>query len=288
MFIHLFSSLLFSDLLSNIQWRSSKFDPKHFLPITTSTASLFTEKTLVLDLDETLVHSSPRRNSPNHDFAFRFLHDDGTYRQAYVNKRPFVDEFLISMSQLFEIVVFTAASASYADPLISILDRHRCVSHRLYRDSCILTKKCLVKDLDLLGRDLNHVVIIDNSPCSYIFHEANAIPINDFTVSKLDKSLCKLIPVMEKIAASDSVPEILRHYKWNTFFKRCTPRKTNGCVVKFVHSNSINCSDATNSENIATPHVYCTKVLDDEPLLDKLDDDPQILDLPSIYPINKL
>lgn len=32
-----------------------------------------------------------------------------------------------------------------------------------------------MKDLSRLGRDLNKVIIVDNSPASYIFHPDNAV-----------------------------------------------------------------------------------------------------------------
>lgn len=36
-----------------------------------------------------------------------------------------------------------------------------------------------VKDLNKLGRDLQKIVIVDNSPASYIFHPENAVSILD-------------------------------------------------------------------------------------------------------------
>jgi hypothetical protein len=35
-----------------------------------------------------------------------------------------------------------------------------------------------VKDLNKLGRDLQKVIIVDNSPASYIFHPDNAVSIH--------------------------------------------------------------------------------------------------------------
>merc|ERR1719215_552317 len=57
-------------------------------------------KTLVLDLDETLIHSS-----------FRVVHTadiiisvelEGEYHRVFVRKRPHVDEFLLKVAQVFE------------------------------------------------------------------------------------------------------------------------------------------------------------------------------------------
>lgn len=46
---------------------------------------------------------------------------------------------------------------------------------RLFRDSCVFHRGNYVKDLNSLGRDLRRVVIVDNSPASYIFHPDNAV-----------------------------------------------------------------------------------------------------------------
>lgn len=64
-------------------------------------------KCLVLDLDETLVHSSFKM-IPNADFVVPVEIEDVVHN-VYVIKRPGVDEFMRRMGELFEIVVFTAS-----------------------------------------------------------------------------------------------------------------------------------------------------------------------------------
>uniref|UniRef100_T1H1L2 Mitochondrial import inner membrane translocase subunit TIM50 n=1 Tax=Megaselia scalaris TaxID=36166 RepID=T1H1L2_MEGSC len=78
------------------------------------------KKCMVIDLDETLVHSSfkPIQNA---DFIVP-VEIDGTIHQVYVLKRPHVDEFLRKMGELYECVLFTASLAKYADPVADLLD----------------------------------------------------------------------------------------------------------------------------------------------------------------------
>nr|XP_005162203.1 carboxy-terminal domain RNA polymerase II polypeptide A small phosphatase 2 isoform X2 [Danio rerio] len=64
---------------------------------------------VVIDLDETLVHSSFKPIS-NADFIVP-VEIEGTTHQVYVLKRPYVDEFLQRMGELFECVLFTASLA---------------------------------------------------------------------------------------------------------------------------------------------------------------------------------
>uniref|UniRef100_A0A8C7Z2M1 protein-serine/threonine phosphatase n=1 Tax=Oryzias sinensis TaxID=183150 RepID=A0A8C7Z2M1_9TELE len=128
---------------------------------------------VVIDLDETLVHSSFKpMNNP--DFIIP-VEIEGKLHQVYVLKRPHVDEFLKRMGELFECILFTASLSKYADPVSDMLDKRGTFKNRLFREACVFHKGNYVKDLSRLGRDLNRVIIIDNSPASYIFHPENAV-----------------------------------------------------------------------------------------------------------------
>jgi RNA polymerase II subunit A small phosphatase-like protein len=159
------------------------------------------KKCLVLDLDETLVHSS-----------FKLLHQadftipveiEGTYHNVYVIKRPGVDQFMKRVGELYEVVVFTASVSKYGDPLLDQLDIHHVVHHRLFRESCFNHQGNYVKDLSQLGRDLKDTIIIDNSPTSYIFHPQHAVPISSWFSDAHDNELLDLIPVLEDLSTAD-------------------------------------------------------------------------------------
>ncbi|OBT56212.1 hypothetical protein VE04_02748 [Pseudogymnoascus sp. 24MN13] len=162
------------------------------------------KKCLVLDLDETLVHSS-----------FKILHQadftipveiEGQYHNVYVIKRPGVDQFMKRVGELYEVVVFTASVSKYGDPLLDQLDIHNVVHHRLFRESCYNHQGNYVKDLSQVGRDLRETIIIDNSPTSYIFHPQHAVPISSWFSDAHDNELLDLIPVLEDLAGSQSSP----------------------------------------------------------------------------------
>lgn len=158
------------------------------------------KKCLVLDLDETLVHSS-----------FKILHQadftipveiEGQYHNVYVIKRPGVDQFMKRVGELYEVVVFTASVSKYGDPLLDQLDIHNVVHHRLFRESCYNHQGNYVKDLSQIGRDLKDTIIIDNSPTSYIFHPQHAVPISSWFSDAHDNELLDLIPVLEDLAGT--------------------------------------------------------------------------------------
>ncbi|CAI5981446.1 unnamed protein product [Closterium sp. NIES-65] len=174
------------------------FDTSKLLPPLRSVH--FNRKTLVLDLDETLIHSvfTPIMNA---DFVIS-LDVDGRLTTIYVHKRPGVEEFLRAVAQVYEVVVFTASMAGYANALVDLLDPQRClVHHRLFRDSCIWWRNSYVKDLTMLGRDLTKTMIVDNSPLSYAFQPENGIAIPSYYDEQGDRELAKLVPVLMKLAA---------------------------------------------------------------------------------------
>jgi RNA polymerase II subunit A small phosphatase-like protein len=170
--------------------------PKALLPAVRSEHK--GRKCLVLDLDETLVHSSFKILNQA-DFTIP-VEIEGSYHNVYVIKRPGVDEFMKRVGELYEVVVFTASVSKYGDPLLDQLDIHKVVHHRLFRESCYNHQGNYVKDLSQIGRDLKDTIIIDNSPTSYIFHPQHAVPISSWFSDAHDNELLDLIPVLEDLA----------------------------------------------------------------------------------------
>jgi len=166
------------------------------------------KKCLVIDLDETLVHSSFKPIS-NADFIVP-VEIDGTIHQVYVLKRPFVDEFLKKMGELYECVLFTASLAKYADPVTDLLDKWDVFRARLFRESCVFHRGNYVKDLGRLGRNIEHIIILDNSPASYFFHPENAVPCTSWFDDMDNKELLELIPFFDELARSDNIYSLLR------------------------------------------------------------------------------
>ncbi|KAL1775517.1 carboxy-terminal domain RNA polymerase II polypeptide A small phosphatase 2 [Sigmodon hispidus] len=164
-----------SDLLQCLQYQFYQIPGTCLLPEVTEQDQ--GRICVVIDLDETLVHSSFKPIN-NADFIVP-VEIEGTTHQVYVLKRPYVDEFLRRMGELFECVLFTASLAKYADPVTDLLDRCGVFRARLFRESCVFHQGCYVKDLSRLGRDLRKTLILDNSPASYIFHPENAVSGSD-------------------------------------------------------------------------------------------------------------
>ncbi|KAJ7276347.1 NLI interacting factor-like phosphatase-domain-containing protein [Mycena haematopus] len=215
-------------------------------PIATATRKtpFHLPKTLVLDLDETLIHSTSRPmlagSSSTGFFGLgTFNRNKGSGRMVevvlgghstlyHVYKRPFVDFFLRTVSGWYTLVIFTASMQEYADPIIDWLDAERGIlAHRLFRDvgfaavaiysvhdfllqSCTqLPNGSFTKDLSVVDPDLSRVCIIDNSPISYRFNEANGIPIEGWTHDPSDEALLDLLPVLDSLRFTSDVRRVL-------------------------------------------------------------------------------
>lgn len=141
-------------------------------------------KTLILDLDETLIHSIAKggRMSSGHMVEVKLatlLTPSGLPVQGpqhpilyYVHKRPHCDDFLRRVCKWYNLVIFTASVQEYADPVIDWLETERkFFSGRLYRQHCTFRHGAFIKDLSSVEPDLSRVMILDNSPLSYMFHQ---------------------------------------------------------------------------------------------------------------------
>ena len=141
------------------------------------------QKTLVIDLDETLIHSLAKggRMSSGHMVEVKLNTTVGLNGATlgpqhpilyYVHKRPHCDDFLRKVCKWYNLVVFTASVQEYADPVIDWLEQERkYFSARYYRQHCTFRNGAYIKDLSSVEPDLSKVMILDNSPLSYIFHE---------------------------------------------------------------------------------------------------------------------
>ena len=113
------------------------------------------------------------------------------------------------MSHSYEIVMFTASLSKYAEPLYGKLDRQGVTATLLYREHCTFYNGIFVKDMARLGRPLSDVIIIDNSPSSYLFQPENALPCTSWYDDPSDRELNELVPILEKLAIVRDVRSFL-------------------------------------------------------------------------------
>lgn len=166
------------------------------------------KKCLVLDLDETLVHSS-FQPVDNADFVIP-IQIEGTQHKVYVLKRPGVDKFMRRVAERYEVVIFTASLSLYADPLLDQLDIHGVVRHRLYRENCTFFQGSYVKDLTKLARPISQTIIVDNSPLSFMFQPENAIGCSSYIDEPSDAELEVIAAFLDDV---EGCADVRKHCK---------------------------------------------------------------------------
>ena len=216
------------------------------------------KKTLVLDLDETLVHSQFLPFSTQSDVILK-IDIENQIHDIHVLIRPGVQTFLKRLSKLYEIVIFTASVSKYADPLLDILDKDNICSFRLFREHCSMMGMTYIKDLNKLGRNLKDVIIVDNSPLSYSFNKENGIPILTWFNDKNDKELDYLLPILEFLSIVDDVRIFIKDIIINdtinylnaiNIIKNYLEINKNGLCKKYIDEIIMNLKQINDKENI--------------------------------------
>ena len=206
-------------------------------------------KTLVIDLDETLVHSYFDKNPPRKpDISFEITIDKKTLK---VNTliRPGAIDFLEKMSEIFEIVIFTASLRVYALPIINFIDKNNKCEFKLFREHCSILNNGFIKDLKKLSRDLNNLILLDNNPKCYFLNKENGIPIKTWTDDLSDKELFKIIPYLTFLS-NENIKDIrpiikiikegntINYYKFDKIIKKYKKRqiiKNDNNIIKIKY-----------------------------------------------------
>ena len=142
---------------------------------------------LILDLDETLVH---------------FKVNPENESEGVLRVRPGIIEFLDSIDQYYELIIFTAATQDYADLLIDAVEENKIYfEHRLYRQHTVIIGNDFVKDLSRVGRPLDKIAIVDNMPQNFRLQKENGVNIKAFWGEEVyDTALIDLAPILINIA----------------------------------------------------------------------------------------
>lgn len=153
--------------------------------------------TLVLDLDETLVH----------------YYEAGQDSKLLV--RPGCYTFLTELKKYYEIVIFTAALQDYADWAIDNIDTELSISYRLYRHHTMNFGPVFMKDLSRLGRDMSKIIILDNVTDNFRLHPENGLTMKSWFEDVNDICLFEIMPLLKEMVIKE-VPDVrlaLRNYR---------------------------------------------------------------------------
>ena len=160
--------------------------------------------TLVLDLDETLIHIPKGKKS---------------FYSKSVIFRPGLIDFLRNLKEYYELIIFTTGLKNYADEVINFIEKdEKYFSYRLYRENAIIRNNNYYKDLSILGRDIKKIIIIDDTK-EHILQEENCLIIKPFITQSEENNndfiLFDLILILIRIANEkpSDIRKSLKNYK---------------------------------------------------------------------------
>ena len=152
--------------------------------------------TLVLDLDETLIHCDRKSNN-----GFILL------------LRPGLIDFLQKMKNLCELILFSFGTTSYVDYIIKVIEKkEKFFEYILDRNHGIYDNGDCIKDLDMLNRDLKNVIIIDYTLKYFKLHKENGICVKPFygDIESDKNTLATLGNILEKIFYDANITKDVR------------------------------------------------------------------------------
>ena len=200
--------------------------------------------TLVLDLDETLIHYhdngadtqtedeqdhgklhlSPEKKSRLEDSVLTGISESVDYGDneedgVEFSIRPGLSSFLTTLHQQYELVLYTAATREYADYFLRLIDPKNLFGNRvLTRKHVKFNGDFAIKDLRLLGRDLSKTIIIDNLKENFERTTPdNGIHISNFEGCFDDTELTKFQRFLSRLAHNEEadVRKVIRAYRDN-------------------------------------------------------------------------
>lgn len=171
------------------------------------------KKTLILDLDETLVYSSLTPFAVKKcDFSIKFsVGSNNLIYESYVLKRPGLDDFLNYVKEKFEVAIFTASMKEYADAVINVIAPWIPVSHRFYRHHCSQINGIFIKDLSKFNRPINSIILVDDSNVALMINRSNVITISSWFGEANDRELERMTQqILSKLDSVDDVRSAIR------------------------------------------------------------------------------
>ena len=179
-------------------------------------------KTVIFDLDETLVHCCENLEEMKPDVLLPVTFPNGEIINAGINIRPHALECLREANKHFEVFVFTASHQCYANVVLDYLDpTGELIHHRFFRDNCINMNGIYIKDLRIFAnRKLSDMVIIDNAAYSFAYQVDNGIPIISWHDDKEDKELLNLIDYLQSLIDVEDIREVnFETFHLRTFYE---------------------------------------------------------------------
>ena len=185
---------------------AKKIKNKNATPLTLPLPSYSSKYTLILDLDETLIYS--QRN-----ISYKLKKKENINKKRII-LRPGLREFLKEMKKIFELIIFSSGTVDYVNPIIEIIENdEKFFDFVLYRNHITLDEDGNnVKNLELIGRNIKKIIIIDDIPRYFKLQKDNGINIKPFlgNIASDKNTLKTLAYILKKIRNDAEVTNDIR------------------------------------------------------------------------------
>ena len=162
------------------------------------------KKTLVLDLDKTLVYLTLK--PPTKGLEYSTILDEEGRLQSYAIKRPGLDGFIKEMSSLFNICIFTSMKMKHAMKAVKSIGLAPYIFEVYSRDECVrVSESIYMKSLLNLGFDLSTTIFMDDAPHHMRSQPLNGILVHPFKGEKDDNCFGLLAPFLRYIMTLSDV-----------------------------------------------------------------------------------
>ena len=137
-----------------------------------------------------------------------------------MNKRPFLKEFLASMSKCYNLVLFTASYREYAEKILNTFDpKSEFIVNVLTRDNCTKVNNNHVKDFRIVGNNSiqkEDLLMLDNKVISFAYNMFQGIPILPYYNDNTDTELRDIIPFLTFLSTAKDVKyELKQRYRYS-------------------------------------------------------------------------
>ena len=116
---------------------------------------------LILDLNKTLAYKNPITNE--------------------IKLRNGLFSFLSNIKPFFELISFSPESKEFCLPIINMIEiDKKYFDYNFFKEHCIIYENHLIKDISLIGRNINKIIIIDDDENCFKLNKENGIKIKPF------------------------------------------------------------------------------------------------------------
>ncbi len=176
------------------------------------------DKLLILDLDETLIYATETLLARKADFWVE---------PYYVYKRPYLDIFIKTCIEWFQVAVWTSSSPDYATEIVAaIFDEPQSLSFLWASDRCSIRYdldfyeyywRKQLKKVKRKGYCLQSIIVVDDTARKWEQSYGNLVSIKPFEGDEADDELKHLILYLDKLRQEENIRAVEKRFWRNQF-----------------------------------------------------------------------